>query len=70
MIRTFLAKEWNEGEIGEGGIFYRDVNLNAFLELVERTKGKVLGIKIEDNNLEVFFKPNIVNVKAGRGGKE
>lgn len=70
MIRTFLAKEWGEGKIGEGGIFYRDVNLNAFLELVERTKGKVLGIKVEDNNLEVFFKPDILKIQGGKGVKD
>src|SRR3989304_4004313 len=69
--KSEVIEEYNIKEL-ETKIFecsLMPVNLIAFLELVERTKGKVLGIKIEDNNLEVFFKPNILNVKAGRGGK-
>jgi hypothetical protein len=53
---------WKDGFEGEcqGGIFTRAVELKKFLELVEanesRNGGEVVGLRFEDNNLEIIIK--------------
>ncbi len=52
-------KEDFDGEKAQGGFHYRAFDLIKFLESVENADngGEVVGIKFEDNNLEVIFKP-------------
>jgi hypothetical protein len=50
---------WKDGfEDGEaqGGIFVRSVDLKKFIEMVEADGTEVVGIKFEDNNLEIITK--------------
>ena len=53
-------KDGFEGE-GRGGIFTRAVDLKKFLELVEANEnengGEVVGLRFDDNNLEIIIKP-------------
>ena len=48
---------WKEGFEGEakGGMFFRSFDLNKFLEKVESGDEEVVGIKFEDNNLELIL---------------
>jgi hypothetical protein len=50
-----------DGEYAQGGIFTRAVDLKKFLELVEANEngngGEVVGLRFDDNNLEVIVKP-------------
>lgn len=50
---------WLQDEtwIGEGGIFYRAFDLIKFIEKVEDSGKKVIGIKLEGNNLELITIP-------------
>ena len=54
---------WKDGFEGKcrGGIFVRAVDLKKFLELVEADEnengGEVVGLRFDDNNLEVIVKP-------------
>jgi hypothetical protein len=54
---------WKDGFDGEarGGIFTRAVDLKKFLELVEANEngngGEVVGLRFDDNNLEIIIKP-------------
>lgn len=57
MKRSFLAPEWKEGEIVQGGIYRREFELIKFIKAVEESHGQVVGLAIEDNNLEILFKP-------------
>ena len=57
MKKSFLAPEWKDGEIVRGGIYRREFDLIKFIEKVEEQYGQVVGIEIEDNNLELLFKP-------------
>ena len=52
-------KETFNGEQAKGGIFTRAVDLKKFLELVEssETGGEVVGLRFDDNNLEIIVKP-------------
>jgi hypothetical protein len=53
---------WKDGFEGEcqGGIFTRAVELKKFLELIEENErgsgGEVVGLRFEDNNLEIIIK--------------
>ena len=50
---------WKDGfEDGEaqGGIFVRSVDLKKFIEKVEADGTEVVGIKFEDNNIEIITK--------------
>ena len=53
---------WKDGFEGEcqGGIFVRAVDLKKFMELVESNTngdgGEVVGLRFDDNNLELIFK--------------
>ena len=53
---------WKDGFEGEcqGGIFTRAVELKKFLELIEANesgnRGEVVGLRFEDNNLEIIIK--------------
>ena len=50
---------WKDGfEDGEaqGGIFIRSFDLKKFIEKVEADGTEVVGIKFEDNNLEIITK--------------
>jgi len=51
-------KESFNGEQAQGGIFFRSFDLNKFLKKVEESEngGEVVGIRFEDNNLEVIIK--------------
>lgn len=52
-------KDSYDGEYAQGGIFTRAVDLKKFLELVEasETGGEVVGLRFDDNNLEIIVKP-------------
>ena len=54
-------KDTYDGEYAEGGIFTRAVDLKKFLELVEANEngngGEVVGLRFDDNNLEIIIKP-------------
>lgn len=58
-------KESFKGVVAKGGIFTRAVELKKFLELVETNEngngGEVVGLKFNDNNLEVIIKPTEEN---------
>lgn len=50
---------WKDGFDGEalGGIIFRSFDLNKFIKKVEEENGhEVVGIKFEDNNLELIVK--------------
>ena len=53
---------WKDSFDGEakGGIFTRAVELKQFLELIEANEngngGEVVGLRFEDNNLEIIIK--------------
>jgi hypothetical protein len=51
---------WKDGFNGQakGGIFTRAVDLKKFMELVEasETGGEVVGLRFDDNNLELIVK--------------
>jgi hypothetical protein len=50
---------WKDGFRGDasGGIHFRSFDLNKFIQEVESSEGKeVVGIKFEDNNLELIVK--------------
>lgn len=55
--KSFLSPEWKDGEIVKGGIYRREFDLIKFIKKVEEQFGKVVGIEIEDNNLELLYKP-------------
>jgi hypothetical protein len=54
-------KDGFDGDEAKGGIFVRAVDLKKFLELVEANEngngGEVVGLRFDDNNLEVIVKP-------------
>ncbi len=52
-------KEDFDGNEAKGGIFTRAVDLKKFMELVEEseTGGEVVGLRFDDNNLELIIKP-------------
>ena len=55
---------WKDGEYeAEGGVFYRSIDLNKFIEKVEKDVGEVVGIAFEDNNCEL-----ITRVKEEKDG--
>ena len=51
---------WKEGFDGEakGGVMFRSFDLNKFIKAVESSEsgGELVGIKFEDNNLELIVK--------------
>jgi hypothetical protein len=51
---------WKDGFDGEakGGLHFRSFDLNKFIKEVEASEkgGEVVGIKFEDNNLELIVK--------------
>ena len=51
-------KDTFDGEQAKGGFFTRAVDLKKFLELVESSEngGEVVGLRFDDNNLEVIVK--------------
>jgi hypothetical protein len=54
-------KDSYDGTYAQGGIFIRAFDLKKFLELVEADEnengGEVVGLRFDDNNLEVIVKP-------------
>jgi hypothetical protein len=52
-------KDTFDGEQAKGGFFIRAVDLKKFLESVEAAEhgGEVVGLRFDDNNLEVIVKP-------------
>jgi hypothetical protein len=52
-------KDTFDGEQAKGGFFVRAVELKKFLEMVEAADhgGEVVGLRFDDNNLEVIVKP-------------
>jgi hypothetical protein len=52
-------KDTFQGEEAKGGFFVRAVELKKFLESVEAAEhgGEVVGLRFDDNNLEVIVKP-------------
>ena len=52
-------KDTFDGEQAKGGFFVRAVELKKFLESVEAAEhgGEVVGLRFDDNNLEVIVKP-------------
>lgn len=51
---------WKDGFDGEakGGVFFRSFDLNKFIEKVESNDEEVVGIRFEDNNLELILNDN------------
>ena len=49
---------WKEGFNGEanGGLHFRSFDLNKFIKKVEKDSTEVVGIKFEENNLELIIK--------------
>ena len=49
---------WKDGFDGEakGGLHFRSFDLNQFIKKVEKDGTEVVGIKFEDNNLELIVK--------------
>jgi hypothetical protein len=47
---------WKDGFTGkcEGGYYYRAFDIRKFIEKVEETKGEVVGLQFEDNNLNII----------------
>ena len=43
-----------DGDQAKGGIFTRSFELGKFLELVEEKGQRVVGLRFDDNNLEVI----------------
>jgi hypothetical protein len=52
-------KDTFDGEQAKGGFYIRAVDLKKFLESVEAAEhgGEVVGLRFNDNNLEVIVKP-------------
>jgi hypothetical protein len=40
----------------EGGIYFRSFDLNHFLKKIEATDKEVVGIRFDDNNIEIIVK--------------
>jgi len=55
--KIFWKEDFTGGE-AQGGFFFRSFDLNEFLKQVEESEngGEVVGIRFEDNNLEVIVK--------------
>jgi len=57
--QIFWKDNFTDGE-AQGGIFTRAVELKQFLELIEANEngngGEVVGLRFEDNNLEIIIK--------------
>ena len=57
--QVFWKSDFTDGE-AQGGIFTRAVELKKFLELVEANEsgngGEVVGLRFEDNNLEIIIR--------------
>ena len=49
-------KEGFEDDNAQGGLFFRSFDLNKFIKKVEDDGTEVVGIKFEDNNLELIVK--------------
>ena len=49
---------WKDGFDGEaeGGLMFRSFDLNKFIKKIESDSKEVVGIKFEDNNLELIIK--------------
>ena len=49
---------WKEGFNGEanGGLHFRSFDLNKFIKKVEKDGTEIVGIKFEENNLELIIK--------------
>jgi hypothetical protein len=58
--KVFWKEDFTDGE-AKGGFFTRAVDLKKFLELIENADngGEVVGLRFDDNNLEVIVKPKI-----------
>ena len=52
---VFWKDGFDDGE-AKGGIFVRSIDLKKFIEKVEADGTEVVGIKFEDNNLEIITK--------------
>lgn len=66
---------WKEDFKGsaQGGIFFRSFDLNKFLQSVEEEKGEVVGLRFEDNNVEIIIKDTtdqITEVLEEKGGED
>jgi hypothetical protein len=53
--KIFWAEDFNGG-LAKGGIFTRCFEIRQFLELVEEKGQQVVGLRFDDNNLEVIVK--------------
>ena len=52
---VFWKDGFDDGE-AKGGIFVRSIDLKKFIEKVEADGTEVVGIKFEDNNIEIITK--------------
>lgn len=54
--KIFWREDYN-GE-GKGGFYFRAVDLTKFFNLVENSEdgGEVVGLRFEDNNVEIIVK--------------
>jgi len=52
--KIFWKESFLDGK-AEGGIFYRAAELNQFIKLVEEKEGEVVGIRFDENNIELII---------------
>jgi len=58
--KIFWAEDFNKG-LAEGGMFTRCFELRQFLDLFEMKGYEIVGLRFDDNNLEVIVKSNESN---------
>lgn len=57
--KIFWREDFNDGK-AKGGYYFRAVDLTQFFNLVENSEGggEVVGLRFEDNNVEIIIKTN------------
>lgn len=50
--------------IAKGGIMFRSFELNKFIENLEKTEGKVVGLIFDGNNVEILVEVEEDNVES------
>lgn len=53
--RIYWSDKATDDIIMVGGIYFRSYGLNKFIEKVEKKYGEVLGLRFEDNNVELLI---------------
>jgi hypothetical protein len=57
--KVFWREDFNDGD-AKGGFYFRAVDLTKFFNLVEKSEdgGQVVGLRFDDNNVEIIVKVN------------